>query len=176
MAPLLEHPPIGATAPPLAPTREASDAAARRSLLDQIARLESELAALFGSAFPRKGLDFRVAAPGGGPRLLALGELERVRDDLVERLASARRELSDRTWVEEQHRQRLERMMLEPERHRWERVSNEDIGERGCTSYEVRPRLGFLGVLAGWWRVVVSSGCPLAEGRPAAPPPLSIRP
>jgi hypothetical protein len=26
----------------------------------------------------------------------------------------------------------------------------------------VRPRLGLIGMLMGWWRVVISSGCPLA--------------
>ena len=36
-----------------------------------------------------------------------------------------------------------------------------DIGEPGCRDWHVRPRFGLLGMLAGWWRVVVSSGCPL---------------
>jgi hypothetical protein len=171
MTQVLEHGPTGAA--PLAPPRETSDAAARRSLLDQIARLESELSALFCSAFPRKGLDFGVAAPGGGPRILDLAELELLRDGLVERLSLARRELGDRTWVEERNRQKLERMMIAPEQHKWARVRNEDIGERGCTSYEVRPRLGFVGMFAGWWRVVVSSGCPLPGGRPPAGRPVT---
>jgi hypothetical protein len=26
----------------------------------------------------------------------------------------------------------------------------------------VRPRWSFIGMLMGWWRVVISSGCPLA--------------
>jgi hypothetical protein len=26
----------------------------------------------------------------------------------------------------------------------------------------VRPRLGLIGMLAGWWHVKLSSGCPLA--------------
>ena len=43
----------------------------RRSLLAQVERLESELASLFVSTWPRQGLAFSV--PGrGGPRLLSL--------------------------------------------------------------------------------------------------------
>ena len=74
----------------------------------------------------------------------------------------ARRALSDRTWVEEQNRRLIEEMLLEPERHKWRRVSAEDIGERGCRHWHVRPRWSFIGMLMGWWRVVISSGCPLA--------------
>ena len=45
--------------------------AARRSLLDQIERLEAELSQLFCSTWPRKGFEWDV--PGrGGPRLLSL--------------------------------------------------------------------------------------------------------
>jgi hypothetical protein len=42
------------------------------------------------------------------------------------------------------------------------RVSHEDIGEPGCRHWHVRPRWSFIGMLMGWWRVVISSGCPLA--------------
>jgi hypothetical protein len=145
------------------PEVEVDERAARRSLLDQIARLESELAALFCSAFPRKGLDLRVGTRGG-PRLLSLGELEMLRDDLADRLADNRRMLSDRTWVESQYRALIEDMLLEPEKHRWVRVRNEDIGEPGCKSWHVKPRFGLIGMLMGWWRVKISSGCPLAGG------------
>jgi hypothetical protein len=34
------------------------------------------------------------------------------------------------------------------------------VGARGCGDWHVRPRLGLLGMLMNWWRVVVSSGCP----------------
>ena len=56
-------------------------------------------------------------------------------------------------------------MLLEPERHKWRRVSAEDIGEPGCRHWHVVPRYGLLGRLAGWWRVKISSGCPLAMAR-----------
>jgi hypothetical protein len=149
------------TAPPLAPRTLPDERAARRTLLDQVARLEGELSQLFCSTWPRKGFDWEV--PGrGGPRLLSLAELEELRDDLAARVGHVRRALSDRTYVEEQNRRLIEEMTLAPERHKWVRVSSEDIGEPGCRNWHVRPRLGLLGMAMGWWRVVVSSGCPLA--------------
>jgi len=151
----------------LAPRTRPDERAARRSLLDQVERLESELASLFCSTWPRKGFDWGVAGRAG-PRLLTLGELEELRDDLAERVATGRRALSDRTYAEEQNRARIEEMLLDPAAHKWERVSHEDIGEPGCRHWHVRPRMGLLGMLAGWWRVVISSGCPLAEAAGSA--------
>ena len=150
--------PISAPSPPrVAP----DERAARRSLLDQVARLESELSQLFCSLWPRQGFELRV--PGrGGPRLLSLAELEELRDDLAERVSHARCALSDRTYVEEQNRRLIEEMMLDPASYKWVRVGNEHIGEPGCKYWHVRPRLGIIGMLMGWWHVVISSGCPLA--------------
>ena len=45
-------------------------------------------------------------------------------------------------------------------------MSNEDIGEPGCKNWHVVPRLGIVGMLAGWWHVKISSGCPLATSQP----------
>jgi hypothetical protein len=150
--------------PPSVPvvTTGPDERAARRDLLEQIARLESDLAALFCSAYPRGGFDWAVKSRGGGPRVLSLSELERLRDDLAERLHDVRRTLSDRTWVEEQNRRLIEEMMLAPEKHKWVRVGAEDIGERGCKHWHVRPRWGIIGMMLNWWRVRISSGCPLA--------------
>jgi hypothetical protein len=147
------------TRPFIAPGR-VDERAARRSLLDQIARLETELAALFCSTYPRLGFDWQVPSRGG-PRILSLAELEEVRDELTERLAHNRRMLSDRTYVEEQNRRLIEDMMLEPAKYKWCRIGAEDIGEQGCKYWEVRPRLGLIGMMMGWWRVKISSGCPL---------------
>jgi hypothetical protein len=147
--------------PPLVPRTRTDERPARRSLLDQIARLEEELAQIFCSTWPRKGLDWDVPSRGG-PRLLALAELEQLRDQLAHRVQGARRALSDRTYVEEQNRRLIEEMLLEPERHKWIRVAHEDIGEPGCKHWHVRPRWGVLGMLMNWWRVRISSGCPLA--------------
>ena len=142
---------------------ELDERAARRTLLDQVGRLEGELASVFCAGWPRTEMQPpAVAARGGGPRILSLGELEELRDELAARVSDARRALSDRTWVEDQNRRLIEEMMLAPERHRWQRVSAEDIGEPGCKHWHVRPRFGLVGMLMNWWRVVISSGCPLA--------------
>ena len=150
------------TSPPLVPRTRTDERPARRTLLEQVARLEEELAGLFCSSWPRKGLDFAGPSARGGPRLLSLTELEQVRDELAERVASARSALSERTYAEEQSRRLIEEMLLEPERHKWVRVANEDIGEPGCHHWHVRPRFGVLGMFLNWWRVRISSGCPLA--------------
>jgi GntR family transcriptional regulator len=62
------------------------DAAARRRLHDEIARLEAELVAL--PLLPAAG--DRPAATTGGARLLSLGELQTTRDVLAERVAELR--------------------------------------------------------------------------------------
>jgi hypothetical protein len=143
---------------------EVDERSARRSLLDQIAKLETDLSQLFCSTYPRTGFDWTVRSHGG-PRLLGMTELERIRDQLADRLADNRALLGDRTYVEAQNRRLIEQMMLAPEKHKWMRIGNEDIGEPGCKYWEVRPRLGLVGILMGWWRVKISSGCPLARPR-----------
>jgi hypothetical protein len=135
------------------------EAAARRSLREQIAKLERELAAVFASAYPRRGVEWRVGS-NGGPRVLGLGELEEVRDALAARLEDARRTLRDRAYVERKNVARIEEMLEEPARFKWVRISNADIGEPGCKYWHSRPRLGLIGMLMGWWRVKISSGCP----------------
>jgi hypothetical protein len=149
--------------PPRVPTVpvEVDERAARESLLEQVAKLETELGRLFCSAYPRQGFEWSVRSRGG-PRLLSLAELEQLRDDLAERLAETRCALDERTKTEEGYRRLIEEMQLEPERHKWIRVANEDIGEPGCKHWHVRPRAGLIGMLMGWWRVRISSGCPLA--------------
>jgi hypothetical protein len=149
-------------APHVTPT-EVDEIAIRRQLREQVARLESELGALFCSTYPRTGFDWNVGSRGG-PRLLSLRELEEVRDQLAAKLQHNRRVLGDRTYVEELNRRRIEEMMLEPEKHKFVRVRNEDIGERGCKQWHVLPRFGVVGMLMNWWRVKISSGCPLAKG------------
>jgi hypothetical protein len=148
------------------PTRvvvpEVDERAARRSLLGQIAKLEKDLSALFCATYPRTGFDWSVSSRGG-PRLLGIAELERIRDQLAGRLSENRALLGDRTYVEARNRRLIEEMLLAPEKHKWMRIGNEDIGEPGCKYWEVRPRLGIIGMLMNWWRVKISSGCPLAR-------------
>jgi hypothetical protein len=141
----------------------APDRLARDELRRQIARLERRLGELFASAFPRSGIEWRVGALGG-PRVLGVAELERVRDALVVRLREAEAELARRGEREEATRGLLESMIAEPERYRWVRISREDIGEPACGHYHSRPRWGILGLLLNWWRVRISSGCPLVSG------------
>jgi len=68
---------------------------ARVELRRQIGALERQLGELFASAFPRHGIDWSVAAVGG-PRVLGIAELERVRDALAVRLREAQAELGRR--------------------------------------------------------------------------------
>jgi hypothetical protein len=119
-------------------------------LLDQVRRLEEESVGLPPGRTPQRT----------GARLLTMGELEELRDDLVEQARSGRTALDERGLAEEHNRRLIEAMLLDPESHRWVHVSNEDISEPGCTHWHVRPRFGLLGILMRWWRVVVSSGCP----------------
>jgi hypothetical protein len=151
-----------------APVPASAERLARDDLRRQIAELDRRLGELFASAFPRSGFEWGIGAVGG-PRVLSTGELERVRDALAMRLRDAQAELARRADVEEANRVLIEQMIAAPERHRWVIVSNDDIGERGCRHWHSRPRWGILGMLFGWWRVRLSSGCPLAEGlRPPA--------
>ncbi|HEU5106030.1 MAG TPA: hypothetical protein VFU11_09325 [Solirubrobacterales bacterium] len=140
---------------------------ARRQLRQQVARLEAELASLFGEAFGHAEVPHRVAAVGAAPRLLDLGELEALRDELADRTAEARQALVERQRVEDENRELVERMLASPQDFKWVRVSREDLGLHGCGHWHSRPRLGPIGMLMGWWRVKISSGCPL-PGRLAA--------
>lgn len=140
------------------------EAAARRTLRAQVARLERELAALGAQASPRDAIAWSVGGCAG-PRLLGLGELERLRDDLAERLHEVRAVLAARRAREAERRALLERMLRDPARHRFLRITQAEVGEPGCGAWHVRPRLGLIGMLMGWWHVKISSGCPLAEGR-----------
>jgi hypothetical protein len=144
--------------PAVAPER-----AARNDLRAQIARIERELAHLAAATYPRLS---QLAPPSvcRGPRVLGLGELERVRDGLAERLTIQRAAAAEQAARQADARALLERMYVDPPAHRRVRLVNADLGLPGCTAYEVVPRAGVVGMLAGWWHVKVSSGCPLAWG------------
>jgi hypothetical protein len=140
---------------------------ARLQLRTQIARLETELAGLFAEAFGHTEVPHRVTALAAQPRVLDLGELEMVRDGLADRVAEARQALVERKRVEDENRELVERMLAAPQDYKWVQVSRQDLGLPGCGHWHSRPRLGPIGMLMGWWRVKVSSGCPLS-GRLAA--------
>lgn len=155
-----------------ATTRTDEERLVRDELRRQIGRLERELGELWATAFPRRGIDWSIGA-AGGPRVLGAADLERVRDALVVRLRAAQAEVARRADVEESNRLLIERMIAAPEEHRWVQVSHDDVGERECKHWHSRPRWGILGMLLGWWRVKVSSGCPLAHGMPGGHPAIS---
>jgi hypothetical protein len=139
------------------------DRAARRDLREQIARVERALQATLASGFPHAAVDVALAPRRmAGPRVLALGELEELRDRLSAKLTAARAEFAETADRQEANRRKLERMLLEPGKHRSVRIANADLGEGGCGVWQVRPRLGLIGMLCGWWQVKLSSGCPLA--------------
>jgi hypothetical protein len=147
-------------------TDERAERRVRDELRRQIGGLERRLGELFASAFPRPGIEWGIGALGG-PRVLGVGELERVRDALAIRVQRAEAELDRRGEIEEANRGLLESMIADPPGHRWVRIAAEDVGERGCRHWHSRPRWGLLGMLMGWWRVKLSSGCPLAKGHRA---------
>lgn len=140
---------------------------ARVELRRQIGRLEAQLGSLFADAFPRMKIDSGVSAVSAEPRTLDLGELEAIRDSLAGRIGEARRQLQRQAELETSNRELLARMLAAPSEYKWVQISRADVGEPGCGHWHSRPRLGPLGMLMGWWRVRVSSGCPLA-GRLAA--------
>jgi hypothetical protein len=146
---------------------EVDERLARAELRRQIGRLERQLAGLVSEAFPRLALETAVPAASQRPRLIGLGELERLRDALAARVGAAREALREKEELETKNRELLEQMLAEPGRHKWLRISRADVGEPGCGHWHSRPRLGLLGMLMGWWQVKVSSGCPLS-GRLAA--------
>jgi hypothetical protein len=156
--------------------RVAAERAARESLRGQVAKLELQLSGIVARGFP-------YVSPGGagwideagryssptaagqagwaGPHLLSLAELERARDRLVGCVRLAQEQARERAELEVRSRDLLERMRLEPGRYKFVRLRVADLGERGCGVWEVRPRLGLIGMLAGWWELKLSSGCPL---------------
>jgi len=141
----------------------AAERAARATLRAQIAKLENELSAILADRFPYlaapPAFPERPAAPAG-PCLPGLGELERSRDRLAARVQELRARAARRSEHERRAAELLERMRLEPGRYRYYRVPVRDLGQGGCGVWEVRPRLGLVGMLAGWWELTLSSGCP----------------
>jgi hypothetical protein len=142
-------------------TVEGDERLARVELRRQIGRLEGELARLFADGFPRLSIDTGVAAQSVGPRTIGLGGLEQVRDELADRVAEARAALAERAVQDVRNRELLEEMLARPEDFKWLRISRAELGLPGCGHWHSRPRYGLLGMLMGWWRVKISSGCPL---------------
>jgi hypothetical protein len=154
----LTHPPT-----PLPSLEPVSAADARRQLREQIARLERELS---DAQAERSRHDIsplvRTRTRSHGARLLSLGQLEEIRDALVD----ARSEIGDASAEIEARRLLLDAMRENPRAFKGRKLTSRDLGEPGCHVYKVAPVLGVVGRFTGWWRVKVSSGCPLARRRP----------
>lgn len=148
--------------------------AARRALRAQVAKLERDLSELVVNGFPyiappaRADASAQHVPSAGSPCLPDLGELERTRDELAGRLALARRASAQRVELETRARELLEQMRRDPRSYKFVRLPVRDLGEHGCGVWEVRPRMGLIGMLAGWWQVKLSSGCPLPRGHAPA--------
>jgi hypothetical protein len=142
-------------------TFDGDERLARAELRRQIGRLEHQLSRLVAEAFPRLEIDSRVEAVAIEPRALDLGELERVRDRLAGRIADAEEALAARDDLETANRELLDDMLARPADFKWLRISRSELGLPGCGHWHSRPRFGLLGMLMGWWRVKISSGCPL---------------
>src|SRR3954463_4941495 len=125
---------------PATPRREVDERAARRPLRTQIARLERELGAAVIAAYPHLPAG-TAGVSHAGPRLLGLADLERIRDHLADRVAVVRRQTAVQAERQADKRLLIERMLLEPGRYKWVRVSSADIGEPGCKPWQLRARL-----------------------------------
>ena len=159
-------------------TRGTASAACARDLRRQIASLERELAELFATAFPRRGIELRGRAPPAARGSSASPSSSGSATRSPSACARPSDELGRRTYVEERNRETLERMIAEPGRFRWLRISNEDVGERGCKHWHARPRWGPIGhvheLVAGQalLRLPLSRGRGLAGPAPNEPPDL----
>ncbi len=138
----------------------ADERLAREALRTQISKLERELSGLVAHTFPHISPRDAGGERFSGPRLLTFAELERMRDRLVLRVGEVRGQVAERDELERSSRALLERMKLEPGRYKFVRLPVADLGDGHCGVWEVRPRLGLIGMLAGWWQVKLSSGCP----------------
>lgn len=132
--------------------------AARVELRRQIGRLEAQLASHRRELSRPQPVGWKRPAEG---RVAGTAELERTRDALLDQLAEARANARERAARERRARERRERMLVDPQAHRWEAVSDAEMGEPGCRTYQVAPSGGPLGMLMNWWRLKVSGGCPL---------------
>jgi hypothetical protein len=143
----------------LGPLEVQSDRAQREAFLGHIEQLERDLQQVL-SALAAVNRRMRVTPSPAKPHLLSLAELELVRDGLAAELGRAQDALARQITTRREKRSLLKRMTEAPVKFRWAKVTTIDLGEPGCRSWEVVPKLGPVGMLANWWRIRVSSGCP----------------
>src|SRR4051812_24966477 len=148
------------------PSVEGDERGGRRGVGGPSAHLEAQLAAYPADSRKPGEPTHPLLRPKG--HVPDMAELEQIRDDLIERLDRARAAAEHRGDRQRRARARLEEMAVDPAAHKWETVASEDLGEPGCGTFEVQPKWGPVGALMNWWRVKVSSGCPLPGPREAA--------
>ena len=109
---------------------------------------------------PARRSSGRSSSPGG-PRVLDVGDLEALRDELAGRVEEIRRALRERADGEQENR--------EPDRGAGGRSRRATSGSgsrtttsasRAASTGTRRRASGLVGMLMGWWRVKISSGCP----------------
>jgi hypothetical protein len=145
---------------PVFQQRATDERGARKSLRGQITRLERECSRVLAESFPYIAAPAGANMPGHFPHLLSFAELERLRDRLVGQLHELHHQAAEHTEHVRRSRELLDQMQLEPGRYKFMRLPVANLGQGGCGAWEVRPRLGLIGMLAGWWHVKLSSGCP----------------
>ncbi len=136
-----------------------AETSARAQMRGQIGRLDQKLSGLVARGC-LTAVSGNNEPPSGDARLIGLKELEEERDRLIARLQAAEAELAERCEAQVGSRALLDAMIADPAAHKWIRVSNQDLGRPGCRHWHSTPRFGALGMLSGWWRVKISSGCP----------------
>ena len=123
-------------------SREVDERAARRTLRDQIARLERELVTACLDACPRidPGPPLRSRARPAPPR--RSGSSSACATSSPAGSSRVRGEIDAQLLQQAESRVLVERMLADPPAHKWLRVSNAQLGEPGCKHFHVRPRLG----------------------------------
>ena len=140
---------------------EVDELAARRTLREQIARLERELVTRLPGACPRLPPARRVAlAPARGCSRWASSSACATSWPVASRACAPRRR---QAAAPGRARALLERML--PTRPPQVGAGLQRRARRARLQALARPpAAGPVGMLAGWWHVKVSSGCPLAWG------------
>lgn len=133
--------------------------AQRGEFMRHIEKLELELQQVLSALTPRNR-PIPLTSLSARPHLLSLSELELVRDGLAAELSRAEEALARQIHTRREKRVLLKRMTEEPVKFRWAKVTTIDLGEPGCRTWESVPKLGPVGMIASWWRIRISSGCP----------------
>ena len=128
-------------------------------------RLERQLSDALVTAFPHDGARRPRSPRAGRP---AAARPRRARGPARRARAPSSREARTRARASaapsaRRNRVLLERMLLEPKPLQVRPPAPRRRRQGGCGAYQVRPRLGLIGMLMGWWQVKLSSGCPVSH-------------